>query len=112
MSAPLPAVQLFDITKTFGRTVANDAVNLRVAQGSIHAPVGENGAGKTTLMNTLFGLYQPDRGTIRLDGEEVRLRSPADALARGLGMVHQHFMLVQPFTVAENLTLGRERTRG
>src|SRR5690349_8309014 len=112
MSAPPPAVQLFDITKTFGTVVANDGVNLRVAKGSIHALVGENGAGKTTLMRTLFGLWQPDRGTIRIDGEEARLRSPADALARGLGMVHQHFMLVPTFTVAENLTLGHERTRG
>jgi len=112
MSAPSPAVQLFDITKTFGRVVANDAVNLRVAKGSIHALVGENGAGKTTLMKILFGLWQPDRGVIRLDGEEARLRSPADALARGLGMVHQHFMLVPPFTVAENLVLGHEPTKG
>ncbi len=112
MSTPLPAVQLTDITKSFGACVANDAVALRVARGSIHALVGENGAGKTTLMKILFGLYQPDRGQIILDGEAVRLRSPADALARGLGMVHQHFMLVPTFTVAENLTLGHERTRG
>jgi ABC-type uncharacterized transport system ATPase subunit len=107
-----PAVELNDITKSFGRLVANDAVSMRVAQGSIHALVGENGAGKTTLMKILFGLYQPDRGTIRLAGEEAKLRSPADALRRGLGMVHQHFMLVPTFTVAENLTLGHEKTRG
>jgi simple sugar transport system ATP-binding protein len=107
-----PAVELADITKSFGRLVANDGVHLRVEAGSIHALVGENGAGKTTLMKILFGLYQPDRGTIRLDGEAVRLRSPADALVRGLGMVHQHFMLVRPFTVAENLTLAHETTRG
>src|SRR5229473_3954941 len=77
MNARPPAVELSDITKSFGRLVANDAVNLRVAAGSIHALVGENGAGKTTLMKILFGLYQPDRGTIRIGGEEARLRSPA-----------------------------------
>jgi simple sugar transport system ATP-binding protein len=112
MSDNPPAVQLEGIAKAFGTCVANAGVSLTVEQGSIHALVGENGAGKTTLMNILFGLHQPDAGTIRLHGETVRLRTPADALARGVGMVHQHFMLVRPFTVAENLTLGREHTRG
>ncbi len=112
MSEPVLAVQLEGITKSFGRLVANDGVNLRVEQGTIHALVGENGAGKTTLMKILFGLYQPDAGTIRLEGKVARLRTPADALARGVGMVHQHFMLVRPFTVAENLTLAHEKTRG
>jgi len=106
------AVHLEGITKSFGRLVANDHVDLRVEQGTIHALVGENGAGKTTLMKILFGLYQPDSGVIRLHGEVARLRSPADALARGVGMVHQHFMLVRPFTVAENLTLAHECTKG
>ncbi len=107
-----PAVELTGITKSFGRLVANDGVSLSVAPASIHALVGENGAGKTTLMKTLFGLYQPDAGVIRLNGEPVRFRSPADALARGLGMVHQHFMLVRPLTVAENITLAHEITNG
>jgi len=106
------AVELEGIAKAFGSCIANDGVSLRVEQGSIHALVGENGAGKTTLMKILFGLYQPDAGTIRLHGQAVRLRTPADALARGIGMVHQHFMLVRPFTVAENLTLAHEHTRG
>ncbi|HKA24228.1 MAG TPA: ABC transporter ATP-binding protein [Candidatus Eisenbacteria bacterium] len=107
-----PAVELLDVTKTFGRLVANDRVSLSVRRGSIHALVGENGAGKTTLMKVLFGLYQPASGVIRVDGASVRFRSPWDALRRGLGMVHQHFMLVPPLTVAENITLGREPTAG
>ena len=112
MVDPVLAVELEGITKSFGRLVANDGVNLRVEEGTIHALVGENGAGKTTLMKILFGLYQPDRGTIKLHGQVARLRSPADALARGVGMVHQHFMLVRPFTVAENLTLAHEAKKG
>jgi simple sugar transport system ATP-binding protein len=107
-----PAIELEGIVKTFGALRANDRVSLTVEPGTIHALVGENGAGKTTLMKILYGLYQPDQGTIRLAGESVRLRSPADALARGLGMVHQHFMLVRPLTVAENITLGHEPVRG
>ncbi len=106
------AIELAGIVKTFGAVRANDGVDLTVEAGTIHALVGENGAGKTTLMKILYGLYHPDAGTIRLGGEEVRLRSPADALARGLGMVHQHFMLVRPLTVAENITLGHEPARG
>ncbi len=105
-------IELDGIVKSFGALRANDGVELRVEAGTIHALVGENGAGKTTLMKILYGLYQPDGGTIRLAGEAVRLRSPADALARGLGMVHQHFMLVPPLTVAENITLGHEPARG
>jgi len=107
-----PSVELIEVTKSFGRLVANDHVSLTVRPGSIHALVGENGAGKTTLMKVLFGLYQPDSGTIRVRGENVRFRSPQDALKAGLGMVHQHFMLVPPLTVAENITLGREPCRG
>jgi len=94
------------IMKTFGSTVANDGVDLDLAPGEIHALLGENGAGKTTLMNILFGMIKPDSGSIGLDDEEVSLDTPADALARGIGMVHQHFMLVQDFTVAENVVLG------
>jgi simple sugar transport system ATP-binding protein len=106
------AVELQGISKRFGRVVANDAVSMTVAEGTIHALVGENGAGKTTLMRILYGLYQADSGVIRVDGEEVRFRSPHAALRHGLGMVHQHFMLVPPLTVAENITLGREPMRG
>jgi simple sugar transport system ATP-binding protein len=111
-TASTAAVELIDVTKTFGRLVANDHVSLTVRPGSIHALVGENGAGKTTLMKVLFGLYHPDSGTIRVRGESLRFRSPLDALRAGLGMVHQHFMLVPPLTVAENITLGREPRAG
>ena len=107
-----PAVELVDVTKSFGRLVANDGVSLAARPGSIHALVGENGAGKTTLMKVLFGLHQPDSGALRVRGEAVRFRSPLDALRAGLGMVHQHFMLVAPLTVAENITLGREPRAG
>jgi simple sugar transport system ATP-binding protein len=94
------------ITKAFGETVANDGVDFELVPGEIHALLGENGAGKTTLMNILFGMVQPDAGTIVLDDEEVSFATPADALAAGIGMVHQHFMLVHDFTVAENVALG------
>ena len=103
-----PAVSLREITRRFGGVVANDHVSLDLAPGEIHALVGENGAGKTTLMRVLYGLIQPDTGSIEIDGRPVRLRHPADAMRYGLGMVHQHFMLVAPLTVAENVTLGRE----
>ncbi len=106
MSAP--AVELSGICKRFGSCVANDGAGLTVAPGEIHALVGENGAGKSTLMKVLFGLLQPDSGSIRLAGREVRIGRPADAMKLGLGMVHQHFMLVDTLTVAENVLLGRE----
>ena len=106
------AIELESVDKRFGGAHALRNITLGIAAGTVHALVGENGAGKTTLMKILYGLYQPDEGTIRLDGETVRLRSPADALARGLGMVHQHFMLVRPLTVAENITLGHEPANG
>jgi simple sugar transport system ATP-binding protein len=96
------------ITKRFPGIVANDSINIMVEAGSIHALVGENGAGKTTLMNILYGLYQPDEGEIRLDGQTVRFHSPHDAIARHIGMVHQHFMLVPRLTVTENIMVGRE----
>ncbi len=104
----VPAVELRGISKSFGANAANRDVDLVVARGTIHGLVGENGAGKTTLMNVLYGSLQPDRGEIRLAGAAVKLRSPAVAIARGIGMVHQHFMLVDRFTVLDNLLLGAE----
>ena len=104
-------LELRGVTKRFGSLVANRDVDLTVAEGEIHALLGENGAGKTTLMNVLFGLYRPDAGEILLDGSPVRFSTPADALAAGIGMVHQHFKLVPVFTVAENIMLGDEPTR-
>ncbi len=105
------AIELLNITKRFARTTANDDITLKVESGSIHALVGENGAGKTTLMETLYGLYQPDSGRIRIHGKEVSIRSPHDSIRLGIGMVHQHFMLVPPLTVLENIVLGAETTR-
>src|SRR5260370_392702 len=105
-------LELKGITKRFGSLVANDHIDLTVQPGEIRALLGENGAGKTTLMNVLYGLTHPDQGQILLDGREVVFRSPRDAIRAGIGMVHQHFMLVPVFTVAENVTLGVERTRG
>ena len=104
-------LELTGITKRFGSLVANDHIDLTVEPGEIRALLGENGAGKTTLMNVLYGLVQPDEGEIRVDGKAVVIRSPKDAIAARIGMVHQHFMLVPVFTVAENVTLGMERTR-
>ncbi|HNJ41832.1 MAG TPA: ATP-binding cassette domain-containing protein, partial [Acidobacteriota bacterium] len=95
------AVEMLEVTKRFGAVTANDRVTLRIEKQSIHAIVGENGAGKSTAMNLLYGLYVPDSGEIRLHGETVALKTPRDAIARGLGMVHQHFMLVPSQTVAE-----------
>jgi simple sugar transport system ATP-binding protein len=100
------------ITKKFPLVLANDDVNFRVQQGEIHALVGENGAGKSTLVNILYGLLRPDGGTILINGQEVQLSDPGDAIRRGIGMVHQHFMLIPPFTVAENVVLGREPSIG
>ena len=104
-------LELRGITKRYGALVANDGIDLTVEPGEIHGLLGENGAGKTTLMNVLYGLIQPDEGDILVDGQPVVLRSPKDAIKAGIGMVHQHFMLVPVFTVAENVTLGVERTR-
>jgi general nucleoside transport system ATP-binding protein len=104
-------LELKGITKRYGSLVANDHIDLTVEQGQIHALLGENGAGKTTLMNVLYGLAQPDEGEILIDGQPQHLGSPGDAIRAGIGMVHQHFMLVPVFTVAENVTLGMERTR-
>ncbi|MDF2561359.1 MAG: heme transporter ATP-binding protein [Microbacterium sp.] len=104
-------LELRGITKRFGSLVANDHIDLVVEPGEIHALLGENGAGKSTLMNVLYGLYQADEGEILLDDEVQRFRGPGDAMAAGIGMVHQHFMLVPVFTVAENVMLGHEQTK-
>jgi simple sugar transport system ATP-binding protein len=101
-------LELRGITKRFGPLVANDGISLSVAPGQVHALLGENGAGKSTLMNVLYGLMQPDAGEILVDGTAVSFHSPKDAIAAGIGMVHQHFMLVPVFTVAENVILGIE----
>jgi simple sugar transport system ATP-binding protein len=105
-----PAVAMRDISKRFGPVVANDHINFEAAWGEVHALIGENGAGKSTLMSILAGLYRPDRGQVEIDGTPVRFRSPRDAIAHGIGMVYQHFMLVEPFTVAENVVLGEQRS--
>ncbi|HZO66729.1 MAG: ABC transporter ATP-binding protein [Kribbellaceae bacterium] len=105
-------LELSGLTKRFGALVANDSIDLVIEPGEIHCLLGENGAGKSTLMNMLYGLLQPDGGQIVIDGEKVEISSPSDAIRRGIGMVHQHFMLVPVFTVAENIMLGRENTRG
>jgi len=102
-------LELRGITKRFGPLVANDGISLSVAPGQVHALLGENGAGKSTLMNVLFGLIKPDEGAIYIDGKAASFHSPKDAIAAGIGMVHQHFMLVPVFTVAENVTLGIEQ---
>jgi general nucleoside transport system ATP-binding protein len=102
-------LELRGITKRYGPLAANDGISLSVAPGQVHALLGENGAGKTTLMNVLYGLTQPDEGEILIDGKQARFHSPKDAIAAGIGMVHQHFMLVPVFTVAENVTLGIEQ---
>jgi simple sugar transport system ATP-binding protein len=99
---------MLEITKVFPGVVANDRVNLKVEQGEIHALLGENGAGKSTLMSILFGLYEPDGGIIKIRGQEVKIRSPNDATALRIGMVHQHFKLIHNFTVTENIVLGLE----
>ena len=106
------SLELRGITKRFGSLTANDAIDLAVGNGEIHAILGENGAGKSTLMNVVYGLLQPDEGTISVDGKVITINSPLDALAAGIGMVHQHFMLIPVFTVAENIVLGHEKTKG
>jgi general nucleoside transport system ATP-binding protein len=111
MPGETPALELRGITKRFGSLVANDAIDFELRRGEIHALLGENGAGKSTLMNVLYGLHHPDEGEIRLDGEPVTIDSARKAIGLGIGMVHQHFMLVPVMTVAENLVLGTEPRR-
>ena len=103
-------LQLKGITKRFGTFTANDQIDLVVEPGEIHALLGENGAGKSTLMNVLYGLYEPSEGTILLDEKPVTFKGPGEAMAAGIGMVHQHFMLIPVLTVAENIVLGAEQT--
>ena len=103
-----PALEMRGITKRFPGVLANDHIDLEVRPGEIHALLGENGAGKSTLMNVLYGLLTPDEGEILIGGESVQIAGPTDAIARGIGMVHQHFMLVPVFSVAENVVLGNE----
>ena len=102
------ALELQDVSKSFGLVHANQDINLAVSPGSIHGIIGENGAGKSTLMNIIYGMHRADKGTISFDGEQVDVRSSADAIEHGIGMVHQHFMLVPTFTVLENVMLGSE----
>ena len=102
------ALELQNVSKSFGLVHANQDINLAVSPGSIHGIIGENGAGKSTLMNIIYGMHRADKGTISFDGEQVDVRSSADAIEHGIGMVHQHFMLVPTFTVLENVMLGSE----
>jgi len=104
-------IEIKNITKRFPGIVANDNISLEVRRGEIFALLGENGAGKTTLMNLLFGLYEPDEGEIYIRGERARISSPAHAASLSIGMVHQHFRLVEDFTIAENIVLGLEPER-
>ena len=105
-------IQMKEIVKKFGNFTANDHINLTIHKGEVHAILGENGAGKSTLMNVLYGIYQPTSGSIEIDGKEVVIEGPEKAIELGIGMVHQHFMLVQPFTVTENIILGAEPKKG
>jgi general nucleoside transport system ATP-binding protein len=106
-----PLLELCGITKRFSGTIANERIDFDLVPGEVHALLGENGAGKSTLMNVLFGLYTPDEGEIRVHGQPLAFSSPRDALEHGIGMVHQHFMLIPVMTVAENIVLAREPHR-
>ena len=103
-----PILELKDINKSFGHVQANKNINLKINKGTIHGIIGENGAGKSTLMSIVYGLYQADSGSISVSGKEIKLKSPRDSIESGIGMVHQHFMLVENFTVLENIILGFE----
>ena len=112
MTESTPVIEMRHIVKKFGDFAANDDINLQVQQGEIHALLGENGAGKSTLMNILTGLLQPTSGEIIINGQPVTVDSPSKSDALGIGMVHQHFMLIDAFTVTENIILGSEVTKG
>ena len=101
-------LELKDISKSFGHVQANKNINLKINKGTIHGIIGENGAGKSTLMSIVFGLYQADSGTISINDKIVKIKSPRDSIVSGIGMVHQHFMLVENFSVLENIILGFE----
>ena len=103
-----PILELSKINKSFGHVQANKDISLKINKGTIHGIIGENGAGKSTLMSIVFGLYQADSGTISVNGNITKLKSPRDSILSGIGMVHQHFMLVENFTVLENIILGFE----
>src|SRR5690349_20623039 len=105
------AIELRELTKAFGNCIANSGINLCVNPGTIHALVGENGAGKSTAMKLLYGIYQPDSGEIFVNDQKRRWSSPADAIAAGIGMVHQHFMLAGPYSALDNILLGAEPVR-
>ena len=104
-------IEMLHITKEFPGIKANDDISLQLKRGEIHALLGENGAGKSTLMSVLFGLYQPEEGIIKKDGVEVKIKNPNDATALNIGMVHQHFKLIDVFTVLDNIILGAEDTK-
>ena len=106
-----PAVELRELSKRFGNVAANAGVNLRVEAGTIHGVIGENGAGKSTAMKLLYGMLRPDSGEIFVEGFPCVWSSPADAIARGIGMVHQHFMLAGPYSALDNILLGAEPVR-
>lgn len=105
-------LEMINITKRFPGVLANSKVNFDVRAGEVHALLGENGAGKSTLMKILYGLYQPEEGLVKIDGEQVKIESPVDSIGLGIGMIHQHFMLVESLTVAENVALGLPSSRG
>src|ERR1039458_9066187 len=112
MTAPIPpAVELRGLTKQFGSVLANAGVNLRVQAGTIHGVIGENGAGKSIAMKILYGMLRPDEGEILVGGKKCAWASPADAIAQGIGMVHQHFMLAGPYSALDNIILGAEPLR-
>ena len=110
-NAPPYVIEMLHITKEFPGIKANDDITLQLSKGEIHALLGENGAGKSTLMSVLFGLYQPEAGEIRKNGKPVKIDDPNDATALGIGMVHQHFKLIDVFTVLDNIILGAETTK-
>ena len=112
MDKSVETVKMVNITKAFGKIIANENINMTVHKGEVHALLGENGAGKTTLVNMLYGLLKPTSGEIYVKGEKMNTFRPDIAIKKGIGMVHQHFMLVQPFTVIENIMLGMEQTKG